>query len=204
MKRNIVIAGIAAAALVAGGTATAVALTGGSGGSPAAGAAPSVTAPASGIALRSGSGSGSTGPVSVEQVIRAAQARTPGTVTSAELDHGRWEVDLYGKDGTWHELRLDPRSGKVTSSRTDDGDQDDRKGAPVTAARAAAAARGAVAGTVTSVELDNGRWEAEVTATGGARHEVYVDLDTGKVTAEHLHRHEHDGHEDDHQDRDDD
>ncbi|WP_371535279.1 PepSY domain-containing protein [Streptomyces sp. NBC_01023] len=193
MKRTYVIACVAAAALAAGGTATGVALAdgGGSGSSAAA----STTASARTASTGSGSvspSSGSGGVVTVDGVIRSAQASEPGTVTSAELDHGRWEVDLYGKDRVRHEIRLDRETGKVVSSRRDGGDQDDRKGAPVTAVRAAAAARGAVPGTVTSVELDNGRWEAEVTAHNGSRHQVYTDLTTGKVTSAHLNRHQHD------------
>ncbi|WP_406347996.1 PepSY domain-containing protein [Streptomyces sp. NBC_00144] len=196
MKRNYVIACVAAAALAAGGTATGVALAdgGGSGSSPAA-TSTTASARAAGTAsgpARASSGSGTGGVATVDAVVRSAEAYEPGTVTSAELDHGRWEVDLYGKDRVWHEIHLDRRTGKVVSSRQDGGDQDDRKGAPVTAVRAAAAARGAVPGTVTSVELDNGRWEAEVTAHNGARHEVYINLTTGKVTSEHLNRHQHD------------
>ncbi|NDZ82466.1 peptidase M4 [Streptomyces sp. SID10853] len=198
MKRNYVIACIAAAAvLAAGGTATGVALAdGGGSGTGSSGAATATTASArTGTPAANTSGSGG-GVATIDRVVHAAQASEPGTVTSAELDHGRWEVDLYGKDKVWHEIHLDRGTGKVIASRTDGGDQDDRKGAPVTATRAAAAARGAVAGTVTSVELDNGRWEAEVTAHNGARHEVYIDLTTGKVTSEHLNRHQHDGDDD--------
>ncbi|WP_405777091.1 PepSY domain-containing protein [Streptomyces sp. NBC_00859] len=198
MKRNHVIACLAAAALATGGTVAGVALAeGGSGpaASPAAGSAASTTASAPGRSTTPGSGtrpvSASGGPVTVDRVIGAARAAVPGTVTSAELDHGRWEVDLHGEDGAWHELRLDRLTGKVVTSRHDGGDQDDRKGAPVTAVRAASAARGAVPGTVTSVELDNGRWEADVTARDASRHEVRVDLNTGRVTSDHLHRHRH-------------
>ncbi|MFE2373140.1 PepSY domain-containing protein [Streptomyces sp. NPDC059398] len=205
MKRNYVIACIAAAALAAGGTATGVALAdGGSGSAPhsAATAASAKAAPTAGRSApdtgnASGAAAGSSGPATVDQVIRSAQASEPGTVTSAELDHGRWEVDLYGKDKVWHEIHLDRTTGKVTSSRQDGGDQDDRKGAPVTAVHAASVARGAVPGTVTSVELDNGRWEAEVTAHNGTRHEVYINLSTGKVISEHQNRHQHDDDQDD-------
>ncbi|WP_371790713.1 PepSY domain-containing protein [Streptomyces sp. NBC_01471] len=212
MKRNYVIACIAAGALAAGGTATGVALADGGGPGPGSSpiAAPTkASAPAgadapaasttSGAASGSGSGSGSgsSGVATVDRVVRSAQASEPGTVTSAELDHGRWEVDLYGKDRVWHEIHLDRRTAEVIASRPDGGDQDDRKGAPVTAVHAAAAALGAVPGTVTSVELDNGRWEAEVTAHNGSRHGVYIDLNTGKVTSQHLDRHQHDDDGDD-------
>ncbi|MET9530386.1 PepSY domain-containing protein [Streptomyces sp. NPDC006649] len=206
MKRNYVIACIAAGALAAGGTATGVALADGGGSGPGSSpiAAPTkasapagADAPAASTTSGAASGAGSSGVATVDRVVRSAQASEPGTVTSAELDHGRWEVDLYGKDRVWHEIHLDRRTAEVIASRPDGGDQDDRKGAPVTAVHAAAAALGAVPGTVTSVELDNGRWEAEVTAHNGSRHGVYIDLSTGKVTSQHLDRHQHDDDGDD-------
>ncbi|MFJ5288088.1 PepSY domain-containing protein [Streptomyces sp. NPDC088348] len=206
MKRNYVIACIAAGALAAGGTATGVALADGGGPGPGSSpiAAPTKTsapagadAPAASTTSGAATGAGSSGVATVDRVVRSAQASEPGTVTSAELDHGRWEVDLYGKDRVWHEIHLDRRTAEVIASRPDGGDQDDRKGAPVTAVHAAAAALGAVPGTVTSVELDNGRWEAEVTAHNGSRHGVYIDLSTGKVTSQHLDRHQHDDDGDD-------
>ncbi|WP_328319681.1 PepSY domain-containing protein [Streptomyces sp. NBC_00388] len=193
MKRNHVIACVAAAALAAAGTATGVAIADGGGSGPGAARAGSTAttkaAPAPARPARTDAASG--GEVTVDRVVRSARASVPGTVTSAELDHGSWEVDLYGKDGAWHELRLDRQSGRVVSSRQDRGDQDDRKGAPVTAVRAASAARATIPGTVTSVELDNGRWESDVTARDGSRHEVRIDLNTGRVTSDHLHRHQH-------------
>ncbi|MFF8915116.1 PepSY domain-containing protein [Streptomyces sp. NPDC015032] len=73
-------------------------------------------------------------PVSLDAAVDAALRATPGTVTSVGLDDdhdGRnggaphWEVDVRGKDGARHELRVDASTGKVTVDRSDDGDDDE-------------------------------------------------------------------------------
>ncbi|MFE5239295.1 MULTISPECIES: PepSY domain-containing protein [unclassified Streptomyces] len=72
--------------------------------------------------------------VSLDAAVKAALAQQPGTVTSVDLDDDddddrrgapRWDVDVTGKDGKQHELRVDARSGKVTVDRDDDSDGDD-------------------------------------------------------------------------------
>ncbi|RPK50812.1 PepSY domain-containing protein [Streptomyces sp. ADI93-02] len=76
--------------------------------------------------------------VSLDAALKAALGAQPGTVTSVDLDDDddgrrgapRWDVDITGKDGKQHELRVDAKSGKVTADHDDDhdDDSDDRDG----------------------------------------------------------------------------
>ncbi|MGA4999677.1 PepSY domain-containing protein [Streptomyces arboris] len=80
--------------------------------------------------------------VTLKQAADAALKTAPGSITSIDLDDDddddkgsrgnvlRWDVDIAGKDGKQHELRVDAKTGKVTVDRDDDGDDraDDRDG----------------------------------------------------------------------------
>ncbi|MFD7893632.1 PepSY domain-containing protein [Streptomyces sp. NPDC059743] len=125
MKRNLVIAAITAAALIGGGTYTAVAM-GGDDGTADPGTPP---APVSQLASSDDSPSPrvSRADLTAGQAADAALKKVPGTVTSVERDDdrtGRWEVDVRGKDGRIHELNIHARTGKVTPDRTDDRGDD--------------------------------------------------------------------------------
>ncbi|MFC8306070.1 PepSY domain-containing protein [Streptomyces olivaceus] len=184
MRRNIVIAAVTAAALIGGGTATALATTGddGRGTAPRADVSVSdddgVRDEADG---RDGDGDRRNGPgassakVTAAEAIAAALRDTPGTAVSAELDDGddrdgddddrddrreraAWEVDVLSGDGTWHSVRVDPASGKVLGSHADDAaDAAEARAALKGASVTAAEAAQAAAGkgTVTSVDLDD-------------------------------------------------
>ncbi|MFE8911717.1 PepSY domain-containing protein [Streptomyces globisporus] len=73
--------------------------------------------------------------VTLNEAAAAALKTAPGAVTSIDLDDDsgsrsdvlRWDVDIAGKDGKQHELRVDARTGKATVDRDDDNDRaDDR------------------------------------------------------------------------------
>ncbi|MEU9673036.1 PepSY domain-containing protein [Streptomyces parvus] len=77
--------------------------------------------------------------VTLNEAAAAALKTTPGAITSIDLDDDdddngrrgevlRWDVDIAGKDGKQHELRVDAKTGKVTVDRDDDRDDraDDR------------------------------------------------------------------------------
>ncbi|WP_405794640.1 PepSY domain-containing protein [Streptomyces sp. NBC_01506] len=149
MKRNLVIAGIAAAALVGGGTYTAVAMGATDSGGEAA---PKSVSSASlvnddgddgddddrndgnGKDDTSGAGSAAGSKLTVDQVAAAALEQHPGTVESVELDDdgdddsssagSHWEVDIIGQDGKWYELRVDAATGAVRADNDDDSDDD--------------------------------------------------------------------------------
>ncbi|MFF5830597.1 PepSY domain-containing protein [Streptomyces bacillaris] len=75
-------------------------------------------------------------PVTLNAAADAALKTAPGRITSIDLDDDdddddgrrgnvlRWDVDITGKDGKHHELKVDAKTGKVTVDRDDDGDDD--------------------------------------------------------------------------------
>ncbi|WP_371630617.1 PepSY domain-containing protein [Streptomyces sp. NBC_00341] len=191
MKRKIVIATVTAAVLVGGGAATAVALAG-------SGSA-SGTSGTNGTSGTSGTASRDSARVTVGDAAGAAVRAVPGTVTEAELDEedGRlvWELDVYGSDRAWHDVTVDPGSGKVIGKHVDiddDGDRHAPRRTAVTLDEAVRAALGSAPGTVTSVELEDhdgrgGRavhWEIDIRGKDGAKHERNVDAKTAKVTVD--------------------
>ncbi|MGW0611320.1 PepSY domain-containing protein [Streptomyces sp. NPDC002788] len=219
MKRNIVIAAVTAAALIGGGTATALATTAGHEGS-ARQAANTRLSDDDGRDDRDGADArddrdddavrAASADVTASEAIASALKHTSGTAVSAELDDeddgGKavWKVDVLSGDNTWHSVSVDPSNGKVVGSHTDDEDDTAQvraalKGSSVTAEEAAKAAAGK--GVVTSVDLDeDGKstfWEAETHKSGGGEQDWKVNLSTGKVTAERS-----DAQDDDADDRD--
>ncbi|MEU5688831.1 peptidase propeptide and YpeB domain protein [Streptomyces venezuelae] len=234
MKRNIVIATVAAAALIGGGTATAFA-TGGDDDSAASKSSVQLKdddrkdqddrddqdgrdddrKDDDRDDAAENTAEAKAAKVTAADAIEAALADTSGTAVSAELDDEDgglvWDVDIL-KGKTWHNVEVDPGTGKVLGSWVDkDDDGDDAadaarvnsalKGASVGAADAAKA--GADKGTVTSVDLDDDStataWNVETTGKRGAESEYNVDLKSGKVTADRA-----DTHDDDHDGQDDD
>jgi uncharacterized membrane protein YkoI len=213
MKRNIVIAGIAVAALVGGGTATALAVTSDDGTTTK----PSSVRPADDSrdddardndASDNDAGDNddnradddttvTPGKVTAAEAIGSALRHTSGTAISADLDDkddsgpAVWDVDVLAKNSTWHSIQIDPATGKVLGSHVEHEDDTAQvrtalKGTSVSAEEAAKAA--AAKGTVTSVGLDEDgpskNWDAETRASGGTEREWNVDLKTAKVTAD--------------------
>ncbi|MGW2410471.1 PepSY domain-containing protein [Streptomyces sp. NPDC001739] len=188
MKRHLVIATAAAAALLAGGTVTAVAVS--SNGAPAAGHARQDTED-----LREAGAARVTAP----QAAAAALKAVPGKVSGLDLDQDRpglvWDADVLGKDGKWHEVTLDARTARVLNQHVDHEDDDAQERAAVKNTRtdAATAARKAAAdGTVTSVELDDDHrtraaWEVETLTKDGTEHKLLVDPHTGALSTAPAH-----------------
>ncbi|MER5216374.1 PepSY domain-containing protein [Streptomyces sp. NPDC002838] len=206
MKRNIVIAAVTAAALIGGGTATALAVTGDGEGPARQAADVRVT----GDDVRDDDGARDddggqdddagkvvSAKVTAADAIASALRHDPGTAVSAELDDEDdggpvvWKVDVLGGGDTWHSVRVDPGTGKVLGSHTEREDDTAQvraalKGTSVTAEEAAKAVTGK--GTVTSVDLDEDGtskgWDVETHASGKAEQDWRVDLNSGKVTAD--------------------
>ncbi|MEV5929470.1 PepSY domain-containing protein [Streptomyces cellulosae] len=193
MKRNIVIAVVTAAALVGGGTATALSVAGDDENTT------SVTRADDDRDDRDddrdddriGAAAPASGKVTAAEAIAAALDHTPGTAVSAELDDGSWEIDVLAEGDTWHTVRIAPDSGKVLSAHQDDEDDAAEvravlKNATVTAEQAARAAESK--GTVVSVDLDDDGddrgWETETRASGGDERDWNVDLRSATVTAD--------------------
>ncbi|MFG3181811.1 MULTISPECIES: PepSY domain-containing protein [Streptomyces] len=225
MKRNIVLATVAAAALIGGGTVAAYAGSGDDGASPRQSdvrvADDRDDAPKGDTDDRDdaqgdrddarddreeAAAQARGADVTAAEAIAAALERTPGTAVSAELDDDGsrvWEVTVVKADGTEHDVRVSAGDGKVLSDRRDDDDDDDGrrdlaalKGSTVDAREAAEAA--AAKGTVVEIDLDDDGpavWKAETT-----KGEWNVGLKSGAVTAHH----DDAGQDDDRNDRDDD
>ncbi|MFE5190161.1 PepSY domain-containing protein [Streptomyces sp. NPDC056628] len=219
MKRNLVLATVAAAALIGGGTVAAYAGSGDDGASPRQSDV-RVTDDRDDTPKdddgrdddrdrddrdEARSQAGRTG-VTAAEAIAAALERTPGTAVSAELDDDGsrvWEVTVVKGDGTEHDVRVSAGDGKVLGDRRDDDDDREGradlaalKGADVDAREAAEAA--AAKGTVVEIDLDDdgpAAWKAETT-----KGEWTVDPKSGAVTPHH----DDAGQDDDHEDRDDD
>ncbi|AQW53461.1 PepSY domain-containing protein [Streptomyces violaceusniger] len=174
MKRNIVIASVTAAALLSG---TAVAVAGTQ--SSSTGAPTTHTTNASGTTARA----------SFSDAAHAALKAVPGTLDSLDRDHGRWDAEILGKDGKWHEVTLDASNAKVLNQHID-RDTDAEDAAEAKALRNAdisateAARKAASSGTVTSVEFDGDRtpvWEVE-TVKNHKERDLNVNAQSGKVT----------------------
>ncbi|CAL9419106.1 PepSY domain-containing protein [Streptomyces sp. enrichment culture] len=153
MKRNIVIAVVTAAALVGGGTATAIAVAGDD--------APATRQADTRDDVRDDDRDdrddrdddgrddqddgrddrddrdevrAASGKVTAADAIAAALKHRPGTAVSAELDDEDarnadrrtvWEVDVLTGSDAWYSVRIDPATGKVLGSDRDDDDSDD-------------------------------------------------------------------------------
>ncbi|WP_406365514.1 PepSY domain-containing protein [Streptomyces sp. NBC_00645] len=214
MKRNIVIATVVAATLIAGGTATALAVTGNDATAPAKRssgqpgtddardtteaertASPTATATASPTGTATGTSAADLTALTAEDAVTRALAHTPGTAVGAELDdeHGAviWQVEIIDPAGAWRDVRVDPSTGKVLGSRT--GHEDDAArvrttltGTSVSLAEAARAA--AAKGTVTSIDVDDDgthAWDVETLTPNGVEREWRIDLRTGRITPDH-------------------
>ncbi|NGO10749.1 PepSY domain-containing protein [Streptomyces sp. HC44] len=213
MKRNIVIATVAAAALVGGGTATALAVTSDDG---AASTKPSSVRPADDSrdddgrdddAARDDSRTGVEGAdgadddgtqvtsskITAAEAIGSALRHTPGTAVSADLDDEDdggavfWDVDVLAKDSAWHSIQIDPATGKVLGSHVEHEDDTAQVRAALkgTSVSAEEAAKAAAAkGTVTSVDLDeDGPSKAWDAETRAAKGSTEREWNVGLKTA---------------------
>jgi len=191
MKRNIVIATVAAAALIGGGTATALAVSGDDD-APVKQSGARVSDDdrkdrddrddrddrndaadddrddtARGNAEDAAEAKAAK--VTAADAITAALKSIPGTAVSADLDDEGsslvWDVDVLSSGGAWHSVRIDPGTGKVLGSNTEREDADDT-----------AQARAALKGTSVSA--------AEAAEAGAAKGTVTsVDLDDDSRTS---------------------
>lgn len=213
MKRHLIIATAAAAALIAGGTVTAVAANSDSASGSAQSSAQQTArhTDASTAQVQDGRSSipmaddadgqgdlreAKAAKVTAPDAAAAALKAVPGTVTALDLDADRpglvWDAEVLGKDGKQHELTLDAGTARVLNQHLDRGDEDDRaqqraaQNARTTAADAARTA--APHGTVTSVELDDDHgtkaaWEVETVTKDGKQHTFLVNPQSGKLSA---------------------
>ncbi|WP_059011984.1 PepSY domain-containing protein [Streptomyces specialis] len=182
MKRKVIIAIAATAAVVTGGAVAGTAI--GADDEPetvaSAPRAEAAAAPAADDDAGTGTGAG--------EVLATALAATPGVVT--EIEHGDgWEVEIYGDDGKWHDLRIGDDGAEVLDNRVatdDDGDDDDRAPAEtpgIDAAEAIALAEEDTSATFREASLDDGHWDVELRGDDGTEHELTIDPASGEITS---------------------
>jgi len=172
MKRNIVIATIAAAALVGGGTATALAVTSDGG---AATTKPSSVRPADDG--RDDDGRDDDG--------RDDDGRDDGVGDTDARDTDDGDADDRGTDAR------DADDGQADDGRTDDDAVQGTSG-KVTAVEAISSALRHTPGTAVSADLDSeddggpAVWDVDVLAKGSTWHSIQIDPATGKVLGSHV------------------
>ena len=72
--------------------------------------------------------------VTIDQAIKTASEKVPGTVVEAELEkkHGKtiWEVEVLGADGNVTEVHIDAATGAVidTEAKKDEKNKEGKKG----------------------------------------------------------------------------
>ena len=174
MKRNMVIAAVTAAALLGGGTATALAVTDD-------GRGPDDRTPARTAADDS-----------VDRV-RHGDDTQPDDRTRSDRSTGSDD-----RARTDDRTRADDRPH--TDDRADDHNSARLRSARVTAAGALAAALRHTPGTAVSAHLDDDHatpdWEVEILGSGGAWYEVHVDAGTGKIVSSRTETGHRGGHDD--------
>ncbi|MFI1018713.1 PepSY domain-containing protein [Streptomyces sp. NPDC020965] len=152
------------------------------------------------VELDLGRGSSSTDPShdtdATNDTNTASPSASPGPGTP------QWTATVALKDGTAHQVTIDAVTGKVLSSRLeqgqDTGDKQELAGllaqATLTPQQAAATATEKHPGTVTGLQLDDGDdsgndvvWETEVANTGDwTEADIEIDAVSGKILRERI------------------
>ncbi|MCK1797523.1 PepSY domain-containing protein [Streptomyces sp. XM4193] len=174
---------------------------------------------------RSGSkdGKGSGGSwISAEQAIGQALKAEPGHAHKLELedDDRVWEVDILTEDGKWRQVDVARKGGEVVSSRADDDDDRNERtakqvravlaDAKTSLADAARIANERVPGTIEEIDLEKRGtvWKVDFEKVDGRDDdddvELHVNVESGKATVHDDDRDDRDDRDDDRDDRDDD
>ncbi|GAB3644905.1 PepSY domain-containing protein [Streptomyces sparsus] len=193
MKRNVIIATLAAAGVIAGGVVAGTAMA-----DDDRDSTPRTLRTADGGAPQPRTDEGDDRPaasVSAADAVQRALKEVPGRAAGLEQeeDDRRWEVDVIGEDGSWRLVEVDRSTGDVRTRTERDDDDDDRRDArsvrtllgkvEVSAADAARIATGKAPGAVEEIELDDRgtAWKVELDDKDDDR-DLLVDTATGKVT----------------------
>jgi uncharacterized membrane protein YkoI len=116
----------------------------------------------------------------LSEIIRSIEDQRLGVITEADLDHGRWEVEVH-KDARKTTLYLDPKTGTVDRRKER---ADSHEVLPPQDARPLSELIKSVEdqklGPVTEVDYDDGFWEVEV-RKGGTKTKLDIDPKTGET-----------------------
>ncbi|MBU7596346.1 PepSY domain-containing protein [Streptomyces sp. P38-E01] len=157
--------------------------------------------------------------ISAEQAVGQALKAEPGHAYKLELedDDRVWEVDILTEDGEWRRVDVARKGGEVVSSRTDDDDDRNERtakqvravlaDAKTSLADAARIANERVPGTIDEIDLEKRGtvWKVDFEKVDGRDDdddvELRVNVESGKAT---VHDDDRDDDRDDRDDRDDD
>ncbi|MGD9482277.1 PepSY domain-containing protein [Streptomyces sp. TRM70308] len=214
MKRNQIIATLAAAGVIAGGVVTGTALADDDrdGSRPlrsAAGQAPA----------EDGTPAAAQGGTDARQAVERALGEVPGLATGLELeeDDRVWQVRVLGADeDTWHEVDVARADGRVLGVDRDDDDRDDDgdgrdpaevrqalRGAEVDLANAAGIAAELDRGPIEEIELAGAFWSVDLDRDDRDDRDLRIDRTDGTVSADHTDDRDDADDRDDDADRDD-
>ncbi|UGY90709.1 PepSY domain-containing protein [Streptomyces gobiensis] len=133
MNRKLIVAAIAATTLAAGGTAAAVTSPGDikdSVGESTTPAAMPLSDTDDGVdGDNDDARELAKAKINAQEALEKALSAVPGTAESIELDDDNgslvWDADIFGKDQKWHDVTIDPDTGKVLTDHAGQGDADD-------------------------------------------------------------------------------
>ena len=115
----------------------------------------------------------------LSEIIRSIEDQRLGVITEADLDHGRWEVEVH-KDGRKTTLYVDPKTGAVDRRKER---ADAHEVLPPEDAKPLSELIKSVEdqqlGPVTEADYDDGFWEVEV-RKGGTKTKLDIDPKTGE------------------------
>ena len=116
----------------------------------------------------------------LSEILRSLEDQRLGAITEADLDHGRWEVEVH-KDGRKTTVYLDPKTGAVDRRRER---ADAHEVLPPADAKPLSEIIKSVEdqnlGAVTEVDYDDGFWEVEV-GKGATKTKLDIDPRTGET-----------------------
>ncbi|ARQ68404.1 PepSY domain-containing protein [Streptomyces marincola] len=155
MKRNIIIAIVAAGAVVGGGTLAGATMGSGGDSEQASNTLEPISVAEAGGSASGGDddrddrddrnernerGAGGGEGSAAERAVHSALTARPGVVTEIELDddddddgdrHRAWEVEIFGDDDRWYEVHVSEDGREVLDSHDKDDDDDDDRAVAV-------------------------------------------------------------------------
>jgi uncharacterized membrane protein YkoI len=116
----------------------------------------------------------------LSEIIKSIEDQQLGSITEADLDHGRWEVEVH-KDGRKTTLYLNPKTGAV-DRRKERADAHEvlPPGDAKPLSEIIKSVEDQNLGAVTEVDYDDGFWEVEV-RKGGTKTKLDIDPKTGET-----------------------
>jgi uncharacterized membrane protein YkoI len=114
----------------------------------------------------------------LSEIIGSIEDQRLGSITEADLEHGRWEVEVH-KDGRKTTLYLDPKTGTV-DRRKERADAHEvlPPGEAKPLSEIIKSVEDQELGAVTEVNYDDGFWEVEVRKSG-TKTKLDIDPRTG-------------------------